>query len=779
MDILNNIKDNTLIITSNENKKKILCNINKLYNIKFMTKTQFIKKYLFDYDEKTIYYVMKKYNTNYYISKMYLDNLIFINGDFSDFKIKFLNEMKKDLIDNNLLMIDNLFKKYIEQKNIIIYDVELNKFEQNIFNKINNVEIINLDVNNIKVKEVYEFDYIENEVEFVANEIINLLNKNIDINNIKILNLTDEYEYYIKRIFGFYNIPINYPESKMLYGNKAIIDFINNLRENKNIATSLEKISDIDIKNEAVKICNKYNFTEVDDAIIDCLISEFKNVKININKKKNAIDFININTQIENEYVFFIGFNENNIPKIYKDENYLNDDLRKKLNIDSSIDLNELEGKKVIKKIAQINNLFISYKLKTPFEVYYKSNLVEKLNLNIIKNKEIPDKYNYSDIYNNICLAKYLDNLNKFNEYNKDLNLLLSTYKNNYYNKYDNKYKKINEQDLYDYLDNKLLLSYTSIQNYYECGFKYYLSNILKLDKYEETISTKIGTVFHDVLSKCFDDNFDYENYYNELINKNNFSKKELVFFNILKKDLLFVIETIKKQNNLTHLKDELYEQKIYINKDKNIKVTFMGIVDKIKYKKEYDKTVLAVIDYKTGSLETDLNKTIYGLKMQLPIYLYLAKNSNLFDNVEIAGFYLQKVLHNDINYNPNKDYEKEIENNLKLEGYSNDDINILERFDITYKASEMIKSMKITQNGFYVHSKIMSKEKIDKLITLTEQKINEAEDNILQAKFDINPKRIKEELISCKYCKFNCICYKKEEDIVNLKEYKKLEFLD
>ena len=59
-DIMNEyIKDNLLIICPNEEKIKILDNLNKedkLYDIKFMTKEEFKNNYYFSYNEKTLYY---------------------------------------------------------------------------------------------------------------------------------------------------------------------------------------------------------------------------------------------------------------------------------------------------------------------------------------------------------------------------------------------------------------------------------------------------------------------------------------------------------------------------------------------------------------------------------------------------------------------------------------------------------------------------------------------------------------------------------------------------
>ena len=119
----------------------------------------------------------------------------------------------------------------------------------------------------------------------------------------------------------------------------------------------------------------------------------------------------------------------------------------------------------------------------------------------------------------------------------------------------------------------------------------------------------------------------------------------------------------------------------------------------------------------------------------------------------------------------------KEKQDNLKLEGYSIDNYELLEQFDSSFKDSEMIKSMKVGNNGFYAYSKTISKKQIDNLIKLVDKKIDESIDNIIEGKFDINPKKIKNET-TCSFCPYKEICYLKEEDIVELEEVKDLEFL-
>ena len=57
---------------------ELLKSINKLINIKFISMEEFIKSYLFDYDEKTILYLIKNYNIGYEIALEYINNLYYV-----------------------------------------------------------------------------------------------------------------------------------------------------------------------------------------------------------------------------------------------------------------------------------------------------------------------------------------------------------------------------------------------------------------------------------------------------------------------------------------------------------------------------------------------------------------------------------------------------------------------------------------------------------------------------------------------------------------------------
>ena len=74
------MKEYIVITPSNLKKKVIELSRKKYYNynIKFMSINEFIDKYTFSYDNKTIYNIMNKYNINLSSILVYLNNLCYI-----------------------------------------------------------------------------------------------------------------------------------------------------------------------------------------------------------------------------------------------------------------------------------------------------------------------------------------------------------------------------------------------------------------------------------------------------------------------------------------------------------------------------------------------------------------------------------------------------------------------------------------------------------------------------------------------------------------------------
>lgn len=782
-------ENKTILIVGTAIKNNTLLEINEqkeLLDIKVYTLNEFMKKYYFNYDEKTIFYITKNYGVKPEIAKIYLDNLYYLNDKvYDNDKLNFLKNLKEELITNNLLTENKLFKEWLKNYKIVFYNIKSSKFNLLFYEELSKsyrTQIMNPENSEYEHK-IYHIDTLENEVIFVTNKVSELIKKGISPNNIYLANLNDEARLQVTKYFSIFKIPIELKNDTTIYGTNIAKKFLANY--NSDIVKSFDSVKYLvtddesgEILNKIVSIVNKYYFVSDYEEVKELIIWEFKNAKINRNKNATSVKEVNYleETFTSDDYVFLFNVNQGSVPKIYKNENYLEDAVMGKLGYDTASDKNSLERIETINKIKNIKNLclmYIDYSLEGKL---YKTSLIEELGYEVITRE--PIEFTSSHIFNKITLATYMEDYQKYNLVNKALPLLFSNYS---LDKYENNFKGIKIDSFHKYLDNHLVLSYTSLDNYYKCAFRYYLSNILNLNIYEETFMQVVGNIFHYVLENIFKEEKTFDELFDEAREKEDYeySIKDRFFLKKLKKELLFIVETIKEQNTYSNLTNELYEEKVVTNIAGNIKIEFKGLIDKIKYKEENGKTILVIIDYKTGNPSVNLNNIIYGLSMQLPVYIYLAKNNHKFKSIEVAGFYLQNILNNEVIADDKKTYLELKKDALKLQGYSNEDYNIIKEFDSSFMDSKVVKSLKVSSKGFMPYSKVLTSKKIEEIENIVESKINESAKNIERAKFPINPKKIKDVLVGCQFCEFRDICYKEEKDIVNLKEYKNLEFLE
>ena len=752
---MDNLRNFDLIIT--DNKKELLSFLNdskKLLNIKIISYQEFIDSYFGYINSEALYYLVKKYNYSYEVANMYLKNFLYIDS------------LYKELQDNNLIKFVPLFKKSF--KRIVLDNIKLDPY---VINKLSKYEIVELNKSDKNYNpKLFEYKTIEDEINGVCLSILLDVNS-VNIDKIHLVNVGDDYKKHIKRIFSFYNIPVNLNEKISLYGLPVIKDFIKKLDDS--LDSALEVLEKSEYKKYVIDIINKYAFAPFDEIVKYLIKEELKTKKISSKKISNAVDIVDIDKINNSDIYYILNCNQGVFPKTYKDEDYLTDIEKTNIGLFTSLDKNKQEKIKTINIISSCPNIRLSYITSSKGEDMYRSSILKDLKLE----NNINDSFNKSNIYNKLRLSYMLDDYIKFNIHNKNLDKLYYNYKDINYLDYDNSYKTIDESLFNKYIDNKLNLSYSSINNFYKCKFRFYLNDILKLNEYEETFHTIIGNLFHHILECAFKPNFEFEKEFNSFIADKELNYKEKFFINKLKEDLHFIIDVINEQDSDSNLDKSYYEKKFTVNKDSSIKVTFKGFIDKIKYNEFNGKTVVAIIDYKTGNPDINLDKVYYGIDMQLPIYIYLVKNSELI-NVEIAGFYLQHLLPPIDSYQEGKDYYTERKNKYKLTGYSNSNRDILELFDKNYIKSNMIKSMSVTlKDEFSSNAKVLSDGEMDKLVNHVDAKINEAIKDIESRDFSINPKQIGE-FSGCEHCRFKDICYKKEEDIVRLKEVDYKEFL-
>ena len=763
--MIDKLQNYDTVITTNNIKRIILKTLSKekkLLNLKFYTLEEFKNNYYGVPTKEALYFLMKHYNYSYDIALEYLNNIFY--------DTKELRELKHILDSNNLITYNPYFKKSL--KRVVTIGITL---DNALIKELEFYHLINLSLNDIKEfsHQVVCYETSREEVVSTAVKIRELLKKGISLNDIYLVNVDNTYYSELERTFKNFNIPLNLYETRNISNTKTVQEFLMRLKETKDINESLEGILDAAIKEKIVGLVNSYTFDyQIDNTFLEMITWDIKSLSISLPKYDKGINLIDIKDMlIPDKYYFVLNFNQGSVPRIYHDDKLIKDNMRKTLGLATSLDLLKQEKKEVEARFLSNPNVYISYKEKDNYSTYYPSPLINDLGLSVINEKINP--YSYSHSYNKMMLSTFLDRYLKYNEKNNALKDLLSSYPDINYNTYDNRYIKVDFEDLYKYLKGKSNLSYSAMNNYYLCAFRFYIANILKLDPFVDTFAAFLGSLFHDCLSKMYNEDFDLKKEYTKYLEKRELNNKEKFYVDNLYATLEFVIKTIREQESKSMYNKTLTETRLNLKKEGKITINFLGFVDKIKYLEENDgKYLVAIIDYKTGSVPTTLDNINYGLHLQLPVYIYLTKRG-LHKDIKITGFYLQKILNSKTV--DSDSLEEDSKKALRLDGYSLDSEEEIIKFDKTYTKSDVIKGMATTSKGFAHYTKLFTDKDIDKIDNIVEERINEVVGAIEEGNFPINPKRVQGELIGCEFCKYKEICYRKEEDIVDL-EYKTRE---
>ena len=697
MDFLNSIEDNSILIIDNNIKFKVLDYINEhkiLKSIKLMSFTELKKGLFFDYSNEAIFHVMRKFNLDYDLARKYIMNLYYLEDKtYDNPKYKFLCEIKDFLNELKLLIKDPLFKSLLERKKIYVYGFDyIDSFNRYMLSMLNDVTILEHPCKNIK-HEAIEFNNIQDEISYVGERIAELISSGVSLDKIYIANVDDSYFFTMKRIFGCLGIPY-YLKSETCVYDTAIGEYaINNF--SNNFYSLLAKIKlKFDVENNEfnnkvyVKIKSILDtyFWVKDEDILDLFIEETKRARIGINHYKKEITTTELlnNVFADDEYVFLINFNQGSIPKIKKDIDYLNDDI-KPVFLSKSYEYNRDIKVSLLKCISNIKNLTITYKKNTVSGEILPSSLVESEYISVIKGFMTISAY--SDLNNKIILANKLDKLIKFNELD-DTTIVLNNNYNIPYNEYNHKYKTVNKDKLINAIDGKLNFSYSNIEKYYECPFKFYLKSILKIDEYNDTLDTLIGNAFHHTLEVSLRDAVDPSLVYDEYIKNVDMplNNKDKFFISTLKEEILFIYDVIKRQYEHFNITRQEFEASKVLEVKHPFNTTIKGFVDKIIY---MDNKAF-IIDYKTGGDKINSNLFEFGLNLQLPIYLYLL--NELEADTSVQGIYLQHLLSQKKVFSLGNSEPKE--QSLRLDGITFGPLENIKDMDDTYEKSSVIKGL-------------------------------------------------------------------------------------
>ena len=360
--------------------------------------------------------------------------------------------------------------------------------------------------------------------------------------------------------------------------------------------------------------------------------------------------------------------------------------------------------------------------------------------------------------------------------------------------KYTNQTTKISEKNIQEMYGKSLRTSISKLEQYRRCPFSFHLKYGLKLKEEEEfkIRSLDTGNFMHEVIDEVFtkieENEIDIKNIsrqelqkiIEEIINKKLGMSKNYIFtssvkFRVLSKKLKKVIyqsiEYIIEQ--LKNSKFELYGHEIEFNEKSKFKplkielesgkqVIVTGKIDRVDIAKTEDNTYVRIIDYKSSVKDIDLNQVISGIQIQLLTYLDEISEKQNFEPAGVLYFNLiDTIIKADKNLT-----DEEIKNKLnkvfKMKGLLVADLEIIKMMDKKLEPSTYSESIPVyldrEGNISKSRSKVLDKEKFEKLQKYTKHIISEISKEIFSGNIDIKPFYMNKKT-PCEYCEYKSIC--------------------
>lgn len=547
----------------------------------------------------------------------------------------------------------------------------------------------------------------------------------------------------------------------------------------------------------------------------DILIQALINYKLSVvppSKDQIIVADMERSRSTDKKIVYILGANNSSMPRLSKDSNLLSKEDKEVLetsgvSLPSNIEVVDSREILLIYNIITKaeESLYLSYAADTAgisvmpsiiveqmLNVYPKLKPKNKLDTNKEERINIPKatvpimaeeikKYSRGETIDEIWLQLLSYYINEGN-YSEIAQIALDGIF------YENKQPKIEENKAKQLYDAPLKVSTTRIDSFIKCPFSHFIKYGIKAKerKIYNIEPSEMGQVLHLTIEKFI------EQIKKDLPSIDNITKSQTdeiisgVFDEAMKTTLKehdlnekrnqYILSKLSKTakfvgfncvEQLQKGKFELLYQEERFCKDGEIppiilningeEILLEGVIDRVDFYKDQDKTYIKVIDYKTRNKTFSLSDAYNGLDIQLIIYLKAAMKSKAFIKTETypAGVFYFPIINPMISTDTRdpKKIEEMLKSQIKLDGIVLHDVKVINAID-----GEEADVIKVKGRSREEH--LLELNQFEALIQKVEGNIYSALEGMISGVIDPLPiKSEKNQMTACDYCRYSSIC--------------------
>lgn len=219
------------------------------------------------------------------------------------------------------------------------------------------------------------------------------------------------------------------------------------------------------------------------------------------------------------------------------------------------------------------------------------------------------------------------------------------------YRSYDPSFKGISET----YRPKFDSWSISRIEKYTKCPYSFYMEKLIP-SKDSDSHYKWLGTMFHKVMERIYDPDYDFETafeegkeaYRKEMEKEGmEISPQEETYFLVYHEVLKVVLAHARAMKQEMSYRSSWAEYSLETDLEGgDRKYPFKGSIDKLILVGDDERSFYYIGDYKTGATKFDPDEVIYGSSLQLPMYHYVLEKMkpDIAKDCGFAGFGIQQI---------------------------------------------------------------------------------------------------------------------------------------